>query len=232
MKKACLTVLALVLTMAATATAAEFSADMITVMAGTKDTGKIYFKPPNISRNEAMGMVIITNPPHVYHLFPQDKKYVMTDMEEAKQQNPMAGAEDFEEWVEINDLSKVGTEKIEGFRCDVYEGEVSFIENQPPVFMKFWYSKKLKYPIKSQTILQAPMGKVTNRLENIVIGSQPDSLFEIPSGFTREENLQKAMMGGGFQPPAGQAQGQAPSQEEMDKMMRDLQEMMKNKQKP
>ena len=226
-----LVVFALSVLLSVAASAAEFSADTIMVMPGGTETGKVYFKPPNISRTESMGMILITRHPLVYHLFTDTKKYVVTNVEEAAEQSPMAGATDFMEWVEKNNLRKVGSETVEGYKCDVYEGEVSFTEGQPPALMKFWYSEKLAYPVKNESTLPPPMGKISNRLENIELGRQPDHLFEIPAGYTREKNMSAAMGMGGFQPPSSGQSGKAPSPEEMEEMMKGMQEMMKQMKK-
>lgn len=223
--------LVLIFAMITYSIASEFSAAMITIIGDNKNSGKIYVKNFDISRNEAMGMISITKRPIVYQLFEDTKKYVVTDIEKLKEKNPMVDVKNFKEWVEKNNMKKVGEESIEGFKCDIYEGEVKFAEAQPSVFMKLWYSEKLDYPIKSESTLPEPAGKISNHLENIKIETQPDSLFEIPPGYTEAKSIQEAMGMGDIQMPESPDAGQMPSPEEREKMMKQMQEMMKKMQK-
>jgi len=231
MKRGSLVILILVLALSLSGpvAAVEFSADMITSISGREDTGKIYFKNQKLFRNETMGMIIINKHPKVYQLFQDSKKYVVTDVNELKKQNPMAGVENFDELVKKNNMQKQGTETIQGFKCVIYSGKVKFIENQPGMTMKFWYSKKLDYPIKNVSTLPAPMGEVSSYLQNIKTGKQPDSLFKIPAGYQKAASMQEAMGMGNMQMPSMQDAGKPPSKEEMEKMMEQMKKMMKQK---
>jgi len=231
MKKLLLAVYVVCFAFTAGAFAEEFSGDMVTMMTGMSITAKIYYKDFHTSRSEAMGMITITNGENAYQIVESTKKYVAMDVEEYKQQNPMADADSLEEFVDNNDMKKVGTEEVDGYKCDVYEGNITYDVNQAPLAMKFWYSSKLDYPIKTETQLPPPMsGMAVSTLQNINIGKQPDSLFEIPAGYTQARNIQEAMGMGGFMMPSDggdtQETGEMPSQEEMDQMMQRMQEMM------
>lgn len=234
LKRTVFTVIALCIVFVSAATATEFSADMITVMAGGKTDGRIYYKNPNISRSEAMGIISIVKRPLVYQVFTNTKKYVVNDLNAADKKNPMMDVGDFNKWAKKNDLKKVGKETVQGFKCSIYEGSVKISHDQPPVPMKIWYSKKLEYPVKTETTLPAPMGKMINYIENVKLGKQADSLFEVPSGYSKSESVQEAMGMGNFQfqtpgrQSGGASPGQMPSQKDMDKMMKQAQEMMKN----
>jgi hypothetical protein len=93
--------------------------------------------------------------------------------------------------------------------------------------MKLWYSTKLDYPVKTEMQLPAPMsGTSVSILENIKVGKQPASLFEIPAGYTEAASMQEAMGLGGFSMPSGEGAEEMPSQEQMDQMMQMMQEMM------
>jgi len=229
MKKGILVFFILVLALSGSVAAVEFSADMITDIAGRKNAGKIYFKNANLFRSEVMGMIIINKHPKVYQIFPASKKYVVSDINELKKQNPMAGVENFEEMVKKNNMQKQGTETIQGFKCVIYDGKVKFAENQPEMTMKVWYSKKLDYPLKSVNILPPPMGKISNFLQNIKTGKQPDSLFKVPAGYQKAASIQEAMGMGNIKMPSMQDAGKAPSKEDMEKMMEQMKEMMKQK---
>jgi outer membrane lipoprotein-sorting protein len=230
MKKLLIAICVVCFTFAAGVSAEEFSGDSVSVMGGMTVSSKLYYKDFKTFRTEAMGMVIITNGDKNYQIFDDTKKYVVMDVEEYKEQNPMADVDDFEEFVEKNDMKKVGTEKVNGYKCDVYEGSVAYIPEQPAMGMKIWYSPKLDYPVKTESQMPAPMsGTAVSTLENIEIGKQPRSLFEIPAGYTQAQSMQDAMGMGGFSMPSGGegvGAGEMPSQEQMDQMMKMMQEMM------
>ena len=227
MKRVTIALSILCFAMIATASAAEFSADMAIVMSGQKSSGKIYFKDSKTNRQEAMGTITIYKHPASYMLFSDTKRYVVSDLEELKKSSPMAGVDDFEQWFDINKMKKVGQETIQGFKCAVYEGDFRPEETQPAMAMKLWYSTKLAYPIKTEINLPAPLsGKMTSTLENITVGKQPDSLFEIPSGYAQAKSMEDAMGMGGFTMPTGSGTGEMPSREEMEEMMKSMQEMM------
>ncbi len=236
MKKSFLTLLILLMvTLGTSAFAEEFSADVISQLPTGKSTGKLYFKNANISRNEMMGMVTITKRPLVYQIFSNTKKYHVSNMDDLKKKNVMADAGDFKSWIKKNNMKKVGTESIAGYKCQIYEGDIKDERTPFSPHIKLWLSKKLNYPIKSEILLPAPMGKVTTHLENIIVGKQPESLFSIPSGYVEAKTMEEAMgmpdMGSFMKGidteknlPAG---NKMPSPEELDKMMKKMQEMMK-----
>jgi len=208
--------------------AEEFSADMVTEMDTGNVSGKLYVKNSQVNRNEMMGMITIMNRPHVYQVFPNTKKYHVTDVAELEKDNPMAGTADFHAWAKENNMQKTGTETIEGFACDIYEGTITLDkETGQTTPMKFWLSRKLQYPIKTQSVMAPPVGRVTTRLMNIKTGAQPAHLFAVPDGYTEAASMEQAM----GMPDMGQfSEGQMPSAEQMDGMMKQVQEMMKNMQ--
>ena len=217
----------------------EFSADVISQMATGNMTGKIYFKNPDVTRNEMMGMISITKRPLVYQIFTGTKKYHVSNIDELKDKNPMADAGDFKSWIKKNNMKQTGKESVSGYKCQIYEGELQMGQSQPPTHMKIWYSKKLNCPIKTEMTLPPPMGKITSYLENIKLGKLPESLFAIPDDYTKAASMEEAMgmpdMGALMNNrPAGNggppAKNKIPSKEEMDEMMKNMQEMMKNMQ--
>lgn len=210
--------------------AAEFSADMVMKVFGSNDAGKVYYKNQDLTRSDAMGMIIITKRPMFYKLFSDTKKYVVTDLAEIAKSNPTADSANFLEWMKKNNFKKVGTETFQGYDCDIYEGDVIIDKGQPEVHMKAWYAKKLDYPIRNESTMPPPMGTMSTHLENIKIGSQPDHLFEIPAGYVKAKNMQDAMGVGGMGPGSGSAGGgKAPSEAEMKKMKKMMEEMMKKR---
>ncbi|MCA1795820.1 MAG: DUF4412 domain-containing protein [Desulfotignum sp.] len=206
--------------------AEEFSADVVTSMDTGNVKGKLYFKNNRMNRNDMMGMITIMNRPHVYQIFTNTKKFHVSDVDTLEKDNPLAGASDFHAWAKENNMKKVGTESIEGFACDIYEGDV-IIDKQSgqSAHMKFWLSRKLQYPLKTESMMPPPVGKVTTIVQNIKTGTQPAHLFELPKGYTEADSMEQAM----GMPDMGQfSEGQMPSTEQMDEMMKKAQEMMKN----
>ena len=216
----------LLLIFASMAVGAEFSADMITHTPMGKEPGKIYYKNSDISRTEMMGMTNIMKYPQVYQIVDETKKYVVTDLDELSKEHPVASIRDFEQFVKENNFRKSGTENLQGYRCEIYEGEVKFSpeagQELMSIFMKLWYSRELDYPLRTESTLPPPMGgKVVSYLENITKGKQSDSLFQIPPDYTRVQSIQEAM---GM--PGMPSIGEMPSPEQMEDMMEMMQKMM------
>jgi hypothetical protein len=209
--------------------AVEFSADIVT-QGFVESRGKIYFKNIELHRSEGMGMINITKSPAVYQLVTDTKKYTVQNLDDQQQENPMGDFGNIKELVEKNNLKEIGKETIEGFPCVIYAGKVK-IDDAPPVPMKIWYSEKLEVPVKQEMTLGAPMGKIVSLLNNIKIGKQNSSLFDIPPGYEKVNSMEEAMGMGNFQMPAmGGESGQGPSEEDMQKMMEKMEQMMRKQQ--
>ncbi len=218
--------------MYSTALTVEFSADIFTQGFG-EDRGKLYFKDNETHRSEILGIINITKAPSVYQLFTDTKKYTVQSLTDLRKQNPMGDYGSFKEMIKKNNLKKVGKEKLEGYKCNIYEGQVNINADQPPVPIKIWYSKKLKVPVKQEMTLAAPMGKIVSLMSNIKTGKQDPALFEIPAGYEKVSSTEEAMGIGNFQLPSmGGNSGQTPSEEDMKKMMEQMQKLMKQQQQP
>jgi hypothetical protein len=208
--------------------AQEFSADTVTDLHTGSVNGKIYFKNTQVNRNDMMGMINIVKYPQVYQLFTGTKKYHVTTVTELEADDPLAGITDFEAWAKQNDLKKTGTESIEGFVCDIYEGTIEIDQDTgETVPLKIWLSRKLQYPLKTETLMPAPVGSVVSVVKNIKTGKQPDHLFEIPEGYIQAATMEQAM---GMPDMSQFSEGQMPTGEQMENMMKQVQEMMKNMQ--
>jgi hypothetical protein len=186
------------------------------------------------------GMVTIMNGSDVYYLFEKTRKYFQEDVKELTAKNPSAAIRDFDQFIRSNNLRKTGTDSIEGYKCDIYQGDVDFgqaaggqFESAP---MKIWYARNLDYALKTEATLPSPMGRVVTRLKNIKTGSQPGSLFTVPAEYDRAGTMQEAMgLGEGFNLPESLEgmegmegmSGDMPSPEEMEEIMKKMQEMLK-----
>jgi hypothetical protein len=81
---------------------------------------------------------------------------------------------------------KVGTETVNGHKCDKYE---IVYHDASLGKMTTWISKKLNFPIK--VLQKGPQGESTVEYRNIKTGNVPDSLFELPPGL---QKMQMPMM--------------------------------------
>jgi len=197
-----------------------------------ENRGKIYYKNDTTHRSEAMGMIHITKDPYVYTLVENTKKYTVQNLDELRKQNPMADYGNIEKMITRNNLRKIGTEELQGYKCVIYEGQIDIGTEHPPVPTKIWYSKKLQIPVRHEMEMDPPMGKIVTQLENITREKLESSLFDIPAGYEQVNSMQEAMGMGSFQMPSmgNQENGQAPSAEDMEQMMEQMQDMMKQMQ--
>ncbi|MFN2354226.1 MAG: DUF4412 domain-containing protein [Desulfopila sp.] len=214
-----------------TALAVEFSADTVTQGMG-QNRGKIYYKNATTHRSEVMGMIHITKDPYVYTLVESSQKYTVQNLDDLRKQNPMADYGNIKKMIEGNTLKKIGKEKLQGYKCVIYEGQLDIGPEHPPVPTKIWYSEKLQTPVRHEMEMGSPVGKIVTQLENITREKLESNLFDIPSEYQKVNSMQEAMGMGSFQMPSmgDQNNGQAPSAENMEKMMEQMQDMMKQMQ--
>ena len=159
--------------------AAQFSADMKVDAGGRKQTSKIYVDGSKMrtevqAPNGKMIVIADTKNDKILFLMPAQKMYM--------DGSGMGGAMGMSEMPEVGELpkdaKKVGSEKLKGYRCDVYELTRADVGKT-----KFWWVQKLGLPVKS--VSDSPMGKVVTELDNIKEGSQPASLFKVPAGYNK-----------------------------------------------
>ena len=164
------------------ALAAQFQADMMMDGLGQKVTGRVYVKG-ELMRQEmdtSMGKsVTITDggKDMMYVLMPEQKMY----MEVSNEQLVLAETETIEEkFKDEADVHKVGTETIEGYKCDKYE-----VKYKDPAMGEsvMWFSQKLNYPLKG--ITKTSEGTLTFTYTNIKEGSVDPGLFIIPPGYKK-----------------------------------------------
>ena len=159
--------------------AAQFSADMKMGMEGHSQAMKIYIDG-DLMRTEVktpngeMIVIVDTKNDKMLFLMPAQKMY----MDTAGMGEAMGMGELPEVGKLPKDAKKVGTEKLKGYKCDVYELQRADVGKS-----KFWWVPKLGMPIKS--ISESSMGKATTELENIKEGPQPAKLFKVPAGYTK-----------------------------------------------
>jgi len=167
------------------AAAAQFQADMTMDGGGEKVTGKV-FVSGSIMRQEMqvpggeVGISIIDGVKNVmYVLITQEKMYM-----EFPNENIVLGDRDVEELLaDEADLKKLGTETVEGYKCDKYEVTYKDPERQKMGNSVIWIAQKLNFTIKGVT--DGEQGKITVLYTNIKEGPQDASLFEIPKDYQK-----------------------------------------------
>ena len=159
------------------ASAAEFSADLIQKQGGVSTEGKVYIKG-NKMRLEMQTPVgtsvnlMDTDTGLMQILQPTQKMYF-------EMQAPATGVVQTDEALaKIADKKHVGTEKVNGHKCDKYE---LIYHDRSLGKTTQWFSKKLNYPIK--TVYNGPQGEMVMEYKNIKEGKLDGSLFKIPSGY-------------------------------------------------
>lgn len=161
--------------------AAEFTADLIQKRQGIEMKGKIYVK------GEKMRMDMTMEGEKTSTITRIDKKIVWIIKHEDKMYMEMpsmvgtlqAGKVD-EDLKKIADKKKVGTEKVNGYKCDKY---LIIYKDKSMGKMTQWISKKLNYPIKM--VYHSSYGDMYTEYKNIKEGKVKDSVFEIPKGYEK-----------------------------------------------
>ena len=172
----------------------EFSAEMVnTQKAGTPTEAKLYMakdklriEPAGANANAGGGSFIMNLTTHISTVL-MEKQHMYMEMpgETAGQRNMynFFRTGDVEsacgDWLgqpknKGGSCHKVGSETVNGRSTVKYEGTTSRGES-----VAFWIDPKLRFPVKWQE--KSDSGE----LRNIQEGSQPASLFEVPSGYTK-----------------------------------------------
>jgi hypothetical protein len=168
----------------------EFSAEIVDLQKpGTPTTGKIYFAKGKMriesqgSGPRAGGVVIINFATQMSTVLMTQRNMYMEKPIQGQSQSQFFQAGDVQnacgdwqkiEHAETGSCHKVGNDTVNGRATIEYEGTRSNGEVN-----RFWLDPKLRFPVKWE-------GKNSGgELRNIQEGSQPDSLFEVPAGYTK-----------------------------------------------
>jgi hypothetical protein len=156
------------------AKAQEFSADFSSKGAGGTNTGKI-FNANYKSRMEISGIITIAK-------IDQDKAWVIMPKEKTYMEMPLtsssfiAGDKNLPGEVE---RKLIGKETIDGNAVDKYR--IVYTVGSKTETLYTWIMPGPGIPVKTV----AEDGSWQVEYKNIKIGKQPDSLFEIPSGYSK-----------------------------------------------
>lgn len=174
---AVLTVLGCLLAFSAPVLAAEFSADVIQKMGDEVKKGKFFVTGNKMRMQFEEGITImdmVTG--KTITLQPEEKMYI----EMPAMGSPATAADSDQELAKIATKKKIGTEKVNGYKCDKH---LITYHDKTMGKMTQWYAKKLNFPIK--TVYNGPQGEMVTEYTNIKEGKVSDSLFEIPPGYQK-----------------------------------------------
>lgn len=181
----------------------QFSADMQATGRGGGMNGKIYFGDKKMRFDMNMGgreqyMIHDMATQTSYMVMPQQKMYMemhanamggrgpgarMSQIKPVDPANPCSMDENYT-------CKKEGTETVNGRSCDKW---VFTSKNNASDTRTVWIDQKLHFPIKTV----GSEGE-TWEMSNIQEGTQPASLFEVPSGY---QKMDMGGMMGGRRPP-------------------------------
>lgn len=162
--------------------AAEFSADISENHGGQTFAGKIYIRGDRMIRREGVrgGRNTISiyrmDKGTVWILMPETKTYMEVGNISADDKMEMEKAAS-----DMADKKELGTETMNGFLCD----KIQYVYRQKSMgVMTQWIAKDLNYPIKTEQT-GARGFEMRSELTNIRVQSLPDSLFELPPGYSK-----------------------------------------------
>ena len=164
------------------ASALEFSADSITAGKGYTNTMKAFFskgrfRMDTTSTKTRMSMIWHIDKKVLLTIMP-DKKIYMESTYDIKD-GPMVE----EKMMGEVERKQVGAETIDGHPTKKYLVTRKIGNKQDQGYQ--WWATDINFPIKHAAI----NGSWTVEYKNIKIGAQPDSLFEIPAGYTKTPDL-------------------------------------------
>ena len=154
--------------------AGDFSADVINTHRGQVTRAKIYVQMGKI-RMETHGTeeftVLRADKKVIWIVIPEEKTYIEIQSPQSQETGINMKGE-----VKRQYLS---SETMNGHETKKYE--VHYLDKDTLHKVHQWIASDLNYPIK----ISALDGSWSTEYRNIRIGSQPDSLFEIPQGFDK-----------------------------------------------
>lgn len=171
-------ILLFIFLLSGTALAFEFSADTILTYEGGRETkGKIYFKPDkyrmDMKVQEEMIMITRVDKKVIWNIMPAQKMYMEMPF---NLKNKPKVEEKFEGEI---DRKLVGNETIDGHPAKKYLITYKSGNEKHQVYQ--WFATDINFPVKTSAI----DGSWSQEYKNIKIGSQPDSLFEVPAGYKK-----------------------------------------------
>ena len=158
--------------------AKEYSATMVSKSAGQTITTQIYMKPEKFRTDTKMAgtsTIVRRDLNKVWTIMPAQKIYMeMQQMADA----PSTQAVEDKVKGEVS-RKKVGSETINGHPSTKYE--ITTKADGKTVQIYQWWATDISFPVKTASV----DGSWSMEYQDIKIGDQPDSLFEIPAGYKK-----------------------------------------------
>lgn len=161
--------------------AQQLSATQVITMQGTTLTTKVNVDHGRVRSEttlEGMNMITIILPEKklLYSIMPQQKMIMEIPLDMSAQQDPLS--------MDPASLKHelLGEEMRGGVLCNKYK--LSTASSKPQIF---WINKNTQAPVE----MSVEDGTVNVQWKDVVIGPQPDSLFMIPSGYSKIAAPQK-----------------------------------------
>ncbi len=163
--------------------AAEFTADMISKGPEGTFEGKVYVKGEKRRQESAHGgervvTIIRQDKGVLWNLMPEERMY----MEMPLIPTALDKAEAKKTSKEIAEKTYLGKERVNEYVCEKY---TYTYRGKSEGTMTQWVSKELNLPIKTE--MKDPKGTMHIEYKNIKREKLPNSLFEIPKGYTKFE---------------------------------------------
>ena len=164
--------------LSATASAFEFSADTISTHKGGYETkGKIYSKTGKfrMEMNSPQEMIMITRLDKKvgWNIMPRQKTYMELPF------NPRNKPQVEEKFEGEMERKLVGNETIDGHPTKKYLVTYKVENEKHQVYQ--WLATDINFPVKTSAV----DGSWSQEFRNVKMGGQPDSLFEVPAGYTK-----------------------------------------------
>lgn len=153
----------------------EFSADTVFTSHGQTMKGRMYGK-------EDRYRMEVKQPQHIISITRMDKKVVWNIMPSEKMYMEMPYSEEQAPKTEIKgevERKLLGKEKIDGHPADKYLITYKVGNSTQQVYQ--WWATDLDFPVKTADI----QNRWVQEYRNIRLEKQPDSLFEIPPGYSK-----------------------------------------------
>jgi uncharacterized lipoprotein YehR (DUF1307 family) len=157
--------------------AKEYSATMVSKSAGQTITMQIYMKQDKFRTDSKMAgtsTIVRRDLNKVWTIMTAQKAYMemqgMADAQTQSVEDKVKG--------EVS-RKKVGSETINGHPSTKYEVTTKADDKTVQIYQ--WWATDISFPVKTAAV----DGSWSMEYKDIKIGNQPDSLFEIPSGFKK-----------------------------------------------
>ena len=163
---------------------AELTADFVTTTRGQESVGKLSMKGDKsrieVTESGSTYVQIYRGDKSVFWgIDPAKKTYLEVPLPDSR---PFLSGDLVETRADLGERKLVGQETVNGYKCDRYD----FVYTDKTLgTMTQWVSTKLGIQIKMEH--KKPSMSALMELKNIKEGGVPDSLFEIPSGYTKTD---------------------------------------------